>query len=31
MVRPLKAMNALHQAMGQMLQRLGPAGQGTAA
>lgn len=30
MVRPLKAMNALHQAMGQMLQRLGPAGQGPA-
>ena len=31
MVRPLKAMNALHQAMGQMLQRLGAAGKGPAA
>ena len=25
MVRPLKAVNALHQAMGQMLQKLAPA------
>ena len=31
MVRPLKAMNALHQAMGRMLQRLAPGGQDTAA
>ena len=31
MVRPLKAVNALHQAMAQMLQKLGPTGHGTAA
>jgi hypothetical protein len=31
MVRPLKAVNALHQAMAQMLQRLGPKPEGGAA
>jgi len=31
MVRPLKAVNVLHQTMAQMLQKLGPTGHGTAA
>ncbi len=31
MVRPLKAVNALHQAMGRMLQKLEPAAKGDSA